>query len=103
MMRRNWLGAAALALAAATAATGQTSRQIEPPGGKVVLDVAVDRERPERELVVLASDTSAFLPTKDGGKTWGPLGPGLNRTHLKHPYPSPTAYRPPLTTARYLR
>ena len=91
-MRRNWLGAAALALIAATAATGQTSRQVEPPGGKVVLDVAVDRERPEREIVVLASDTNAFLATKDGGKTWAPLGPGLKRTDLKHVYASPTGW-----------
>ena len=91
-MRRNGLGAAALALAAATAALGQTSRQIEPPGGKVVLDVAVDRERPERELVVLASDANAFLATKDGGRTWVPLGPGLKRTDLKHIYASPIGW-----------
>src|SRR5258708_26268334 len=92
MMRRNWLGPAALALTAATAAAGQTSRLIEPPGGKVVLDVAVDRERPERELVVLASDINAFLATKDGGSTWAPLGPGLKRTDLKHVYASPTGW-----------
>jgi photosystem II stability/assembly factor-like uncharacterized protein len=92
MRRRNWLGAAALALTAATAATGQTSRQIEPPGGKVVLDVAVDRERPEREIVVLVSDANAFLATKDGGRTWVPLGPGLKRTDLKHIYASPIGW-----------
>jgi len=91
-MCRNWLGAAALALTAATATTGQTNRQVEPPGGKVVLDVAVDRERPERELVVLASDTDAFLVTKDGGKTWVPLGPGLERADLKHVYASPSGW-----------
>ncbi len=92
MRRRNWLGATALALTAATAATGQTSRQVEPPGGKVILDVAVDRERPEREIVVLASDTNAFLATKDGGNTWVPLGPGLKRNDLKHVYASPTGW-----------
>src|SRR5260370_12080865 len=102
-MRRNWLGAAALALAAATAATGQTSRQIEPPGGKVVLDVAVDRERPERKLVVLASDINAFLATKDGGSTWAPLGPGLKRTDLKHVYASPIGCWPSLNKRRLMR
>jgi len=91
-MCRNWLGAAALVLTAATATTGQTSRQVEPPGGKVVLDVAVDRERPERELVVLAFDTDAFLATKDGGKAWVPLGPGLERADLKHVYASPSGW-----------
>ena len=91
-MRRNWLGATALALSAATAATGQGSRQIEPPSGKIILDVAIDRERPEREIVVLASDTNAFLATKDGGKTWVPLGPGLKRADLKHVYASPTGW-----------
>src|SRR5260370_13113896 len=102
-MRRNWLGAAALALAAATAATGQTSRQIEPPGGKVVLDVAVDRERPERKLVVLASDINAFLATKDGGSTWPPLGPGLKRTDLKHVYASPLGWWASLTKGASMR
>jgi len=92
MMRRNWLGATALALSAATAATGQASHQVEPPAGKVILDVAVDRERPEREIVVLASDTNVFLATKDGGKTWAPLGPGLKRTDLKHVYASPIGW-----------
>jgi photosystem II stability/assembly factor-like uncharacterized protein len=91
-MCRNWLGAAALALTAATATTGQTGRQVEPPSGKVVLHVAVDRERPERELVVLAFDTDAFLATKDGGKTWAPLGPGLTRNDLKHVYASPIGW-----------
>ena len=91
-MRRNWLGAAALALTAATAATGQTGRQVEPPGGNVILDVAVDRERPEREIVALASDTIAFLATKDAGKTWTPLGSGLKRADLKHVYASPVGW-----------
>src|SRR5258708_16816078 len=92
MMRRNWLGPAALALTAATGAGGQTRRLIEPPGGKGGLDGAVDRERPERELVVLASDINAFLATKDGGSTWAPLGPGLKRTDLKHVYASPIGW-----------
>jgi photosystem II stability/assembly factor-like uncharacterized protein len=57
-----------------------------------ILDVAMDRDRPERELVVLTFDTNAFLATKDGGSTWAPLGPGLKRTDLKHVYASPTGW-----------
>jgi photosystem II stability/assembly factor-like uncharacterized protein len=57
-----------------------------------ILDVAMDRERPERELVVLTFDTKAFLATKDGGNTWVPLGPGLKRTDLKHVYASPIGW-----------
>jgi photosystem II stability/assembly factor-like uncharacterized protein len=57
-----------------------------------ILDVAMDRERPERELVVLTFDTNAFLATKDGGNTWVPLGPGLKRTDMKHVYASPIGW-----------
>jgi photosystem II stability/assembly factor-like uncharacterized protein len=57
-----------------------------------ILDVAMDRERPERELVVLNFDTNAFLATKDAGNTWTPLGPGLKRTDLKHVYASPIGW-----------
>jgi photosystem II stability/assembly factor-like uncharacterized protein len=57
-----------------------------------ILDVAVHRDRPERELVVLTFGTNAFLATKDGGITWTPLGPGLKRTDLKHVYASPSGW-----------
>ena len=57
-----------------------------------ILDVAMDRDRPERELVVLTFDTNAFLATKDGGATWAPLGPGLKRTDLRHVYASPSGW-----------
>lgn len=57
-----------------------------------ILDVAMDRDRPERELVVLTFDTNAFLATKDGGATWTSLGPGLKRTDLKHVYASPNGW-----------
>src|ERR1700686_795310 len=57
-----------------------------------ILDVAMDRDRPERELVVLTFDTNAFLATKDGGNTWAPLGPGLKRTDLKHVYAAPSGW-----------
>jgi photosystem II stability/assembly factor-like uncharacterized protein len=57
-----------------------------------ILDVALDRDRPERALVVLTFDTNAFLATKDGGTTWATLGPGLKRTELKHVYAAPTGW-----------
>src|SRR6266852_6584163 len=57
-----------------------------------ILDVAMDREHPERSLVVLTFDTDAFLATKVGGTTWVPLGPGLKRTDLKHVYAAPTGW-----------
>jgi photosystem II stability/assembly factor-like uncharacterized protein len=57
-----------------------------------ILDVAIDRERPDRELVVLTFDSNAFLATKDGGTTWVALGAGLKRTDLKHVYASPSGW-----------
>src|SRR5262249_58945038 len=57
-----------------------------------ILDVAMDREHPERALVVLTFDTDAFLATKDGGRTWSTLGTGLKRTDLKHVYAAPTGW-----------
>jgi photosystem II stability/assembly factor-like uncharacterized protein len=57
-----------------------------------ILDVAMDREHPERALVVLTFDTDAFLATKDGGRNWSTLGPGLKRTDLKHVYAAPTGW-----------
>jgi len=51
-----------------------------------VSDVAVDREHPERALVVLTFDNDAFVATKDGGNSWTTLGPGLKRTEFRHVY-----------------
>jgi photosystem II stability/assembly factor-like uncharacterized protein len=51
-----------------------------------VSDVAVDREHPERALVVLTFDNDAFMATKDGGNSWKTLGPGLKRTEVRHVY-----------------
>jgi photosystem II stability/assembly factor-like uncharacterized protein len=57
-----------------------------------ILDVAMDREHPERALVVLTFDNDAFLATGDGGTTWKVLGPGLKRIQLKHVYAAPTGW-----------
>lgn len=55
-------------------------------------DVAVDREHPDRALVVLTFDNDAFMATKDGGNSWTTLGPGLKRTELRHVYAAPTTW-----------
>jgi len=57
-----------------------------------ILDVAMDRQHPERALVVLTFDNNAFLATRDGGTTWSTLGPGLRRTELRHVYAAPTGW-----------
>ena len=62
-----------------------------------ITDVAMDREHPERALVVLTFDNDAFLATRDGGATWTTLGPGLKRTDLRHVYASPSGWWASLT------
>ena len=57
-----------------------------------ILDVAVDREHPERTLVELSYDTNAFLATKNGGATWTTLGSGLKRTETLHVYATPNGW-----------
>jgi Photosynthesis system II assembly factor YCF48 len=68
-----------------------------------ILDVAMDKERAERALVVLTFDTDAFLVTKDGGTSWTPLGPGLKRTDLRHVYAAPTGWWASLTTGGWMK
>ena len=51
-----------------------------------VSDVAVDREHPERALVVLTFDNDAFMATTNGGNSWTTLGPGLKRTEVRRVY-----------------
>jgi photosystem II stability/assembly factor-like uncharacterized protein len=62
-----------------------------------ISDVAVDREHPDRALVVLTFDTNAFLATQDGGNAWKTLGPGLKRTEMRHVYAAPTGWWASLT------
>src|ERR1700722_7556770 len=66
-------------------------------------DVAMDKERPERALVVLTFDSDAFLVTKDGGTTWAPLGPGLKRTDLRHVYAAPNGWWASLTSGGWMK
>jgi photosystem II stability/assembly factor-like uncharacterized protein len=62
-----------------------------------ISDVAVDRDHPDRALVVLTFDNDAFIATKDGGNSWTTLGPGLKRTELRHVYSTPTGWWASLT------
>jgi photosystem II stability/assembly factor-like uncharacterized protein len=57
-----------------------------------ILDVAIDREHPERALVVLTFDTNAFLVSKDSGSSWSKLGPGLKRSDVRHVYAMPNGW-----------
>ncbi|HXX16520.1 MAG TPA: YCF48-related protein [Candidatus Eremiobacteraceae bacterium] len=57
-----------------------------------ISDVAVDRDRPGRALVVLTFDENAFIATNDGGSTWTTLGSGLKRTELRHVYATPAGW-----------
>jgi photosystem II stability/assembly factor-like uncharacterized protein len=66
-------------------------------------DVAMDKDRPERALVVLTFDSDAFLVTKDGGTTWAPLGPGLKRTDLRHVYAAPNGWWASLTSGGWMK
>lgn len=66
-------------------------------------DVAVDRDHPERALVVLTFDTNAFISTKDGGNNWTTLGPGLKRTELRHVYAAPTGWWATLTNGGWVK
>jgi photosystem II stability/assembly factor-like uncharacterized protein len=63
-----------------------------------ITDVAMDRDHPERALVVLTFDNDAFLATKDGGSSWTTLGPGLKRTDLRHVYAAPNGWWASLTS-----
>ncbi len=68
-----------------------------------ISDVALDREHPERALVVLTFDNNAFLVTKDGGSSWTTLGPGLKRTELRHVYAAPTGWWAALTNGGWMK
>jgi len=68
-----------------------------------ILDVAMDREHPERALVVLTFDTDPFLTTKDGGTTWTTLGAGLKRTEMRHVYAAPTGWWASLTNGGWAK
>ncbi len=68
-----------------------------------ILDVAVDRDRPDRALVVLTYDVQPFLATRDSGATWSELGPGLKRTDTRHVYAAPTGWWASLSSGGWMK
>lgn len=52
---------------------------------------AMDREHPQRMLVVLTNAAEAVRATDDGGRTWRTLGPGLKPELTHHVYAAPGA------------
>ncbi len=68
-----------------------------------ILDVAVDRARPERALVVLTYDVQPFLATRDGGATWSALGAGLKRSELRRAYATPSGFWAALNSGGLMR
>jgi photosystem II stability/assembly factor-like uncharacterized protein len=68
-----------------------------------ILDVAIDRDRPERSLVVLTYDVQPFIATRDGGSSWTLLGPGLKRTEMQHVYAAPNGWWATLRAGGWMR
>ncbi|MBI1749636.1 MAG: hypothetical protein HY234_00420 [Acidobacteria bacterium] len=54
-----------------------------------ILALALDRDRPERVLAVLANAPEPVLATDDAGRTWKPLGPGLKAEAVRRVYALP--------------
>lgn len=57
-----------------------------------ILALALDRERPERVLAVLANAPETVLATDDAGRTWKPLGPGLKAEAVRRVYAVPDGW-----------
>lgn len=68
-----------------------------------IVALALDRQRPERVLVVLANAPEPILATEDGGHNWGPLGPGLSTQGLRRVYASPDGWWAALGTGGLMR
>ncbi len=68
-----------------------------------IVDVAVDRARPERALVVLTYDVQPFLSTRDGGASWSALGAGLKRSELRRAYATPSGFWASLNSGGLMR
>jgi photosystem II stability/assembly factor-like uncharacterized protein len=57
-----------------------------------ILALALDRERPERVLAVLANAPETVLATDDAGRSWKPLGPGLKAEAVRRVYAVPDGW-----------
>jgi photosystem II stability/assembly factor-like uncharacterized protein len=68
-----------------------------------IMDLAVDRERPERMLAVLTNAADPVVASQDGGRTWSRLGAGLKTYQLRHVYAAPDGWWATLTSGGLLR
>ncbi len=68
-----------------------------------ILALALDPERPERVLAVLANAPETVLATDDAGRTWKPLGPGLKAEAVRRVYASPGGWLAALDRGGLLR
>ncbi len=57
-----------------------------------ILALALDSDSPGRVLAVLANAPEPVLATEDGGRTWLPLGPGLQAEGLLRVYATPDGW-----------
>ena len=95
--------------------TDRNGVQISEDGGKTyhvgnegfyhrqVMDLAVDPEHADRALVVLTNSVDPVLATRDGGRTWIPLGPGLDTVRLRRVYAAADTWLASLSSGGLLR
>ncbi|MCI0627111.1 MAG: hypothetical protein L0387_36605 [Acidobacteria bacterium] len=57
-----------------------------------IVALTLDRERPGRVLAVLSNAPEPVLATKDGGRTWTALGPGLKTEGLRRLFAAPDTW-----------
>ncbi len=68
-----------------------------------IFDLAINRARPERMLVVLTNSVSAAMATEDAGRNWTRLGPGLSLHALRRVYAAPDGWWATLERGGLLR
>ena len=57
-----------------------------------IVSLTFDRENPERLAAVLANASEPVMSTEDGGKTWLPLGSGLEAGAVRRLYSTPAGW-----------
>ena len=68
-----------------------------------VIDLAIDRERPERMLIVLTNSVDVAMATQDGGRNWTRLGSGLSAHAVRRVYAAPDSWWAALERGGLLR
>ncbi|HEX9759836.1 MAG TPA: hypothetical protein VGA40_02900 [Candidatus Acidoferrales bacterium] len=68
-----------------------------------IVALAMDRQRAGRVLAVLANAPEPVLATDDGGRTWGPVGPGLPGEGVSRIYATPEGWLAALARGGLMR